>query len=294
MRATVFGAVVMEMNARAAAPPQPGRVVHATQLRSAPGGRSGAQAAYLSRMGCKTRLVGALGADPTGELLRLYLESRGVDISAIKVIPRAETGAHMRYALPTGELASVECMGANAVLSADLIPDAALQQSDLFVSQLSVPAAELISAAIRARSSGCMVVVDASGFVPTRLFASGHFDWLSADAPEFARLCAAWGIFGVDPMDCCRLLAERLGCGVACDLGPEGAIACVPGGQVVAVPGNPSSRNSQQCSAVFCAAFALAMCSSAGAQTALLLAQQAAVGRHATVDALRARELVIA
>lgn len=294
MRATVFGAVVLEMNARAAAPPQPRRAVHATQLRSAPGGRSGAQAAYLSRMGCKTRLVGALGADPTGELLRLYLESRGVDISAIKVIPGAETGARIRYALPTGELASVEYMGANALLSADLIPDVALQLSDLFVSQLSVPAAELSSAAIRARSSGCLVVVDASGFVPTRLFASGHFDWLSADAPEFAQLCAAWGIYGVDPMDCCRLLAERLGCGVACNLGPEGAIACVPGSQVVAVPGNLPSRDCEPCSAVFGAAFALAMCSSVGTQSALLLAQQAAAGRHTAADAPPSRELAIA
>lgn len=285
MRATVFGPIVLEMASCVPAPPQPGRVVQATRHQCSPGGRSAAQATHLRDRGCETLLVGALGADAAGDLLRSHLERRGIDVSAIKVLPGAQTGVCMRYRLPSGESAGIDGLGANAVLSADWIPDAALKQSDFFLSQLAVPADQLQAAAVRARANGCMVVVDAHGFTATRLFATGHFDWLSADAPEFARLCEAWSVFGVDPLDRCRLLAERLVTGVACYLGREGSVACLPSGQVVAVPGTASSSLNGQHGALFGAAFALALCSAAGLKAALQEAHLAAAGKPAPLHA---------
>lgn len=86
--------------------PEAGETLLAKDLTLVPGGKGANQACTLGRLGAKTVMLGAVGADSYGDLLVSSLQQAGV-----------ETGWLMRSSQPTGmAMIQVDPQGDNSIL----------------------------------------------------------------------------------------------------------------------------------------------------------------------------------
>jgi hypothetical protein len=67
--------------------PAADELVLATDVAIAGGGPAATAAVTLARLGIETAFVGAVGDDETGEFIRAGLESEGVDVSEVAIVP---------------------------------------------------------------------------------------------------------------------------------------------------------------------------------------------------------------
>ena len=125
------------------------------------GGKGYNQATAISRLGAAATMVGCLGNDGAGELLRDGLRHSGIDDRFVTVV-----GAHTGTALPLitdrGEVSIVIVPGANAALTPALVDAAAEAFTDAaaLLLQGEVPVAASLRAAELARGVGARVVVN--------------------------------------------------------------------------------------------------------------------------------------
>jgi ribokinase len=131
---------------------RPGETVLGGDHLSTPGGKGANQAVAAARLGRSVAMVGRVGDDDTGRMLRAALDSEGVDVSHTRVTATAPSGIAMISVDPVGENSIVVSPGANARLApADI--DAAselIQDADVLLCQLEVPLESVTAAARRA------------------------------------------------------------------------------------------------------------------------------------------------
>jgi len=142
--------------------PRPGETVLAASVTSAPGGKGANQAVAAARAGARVQFVGAVGDDAAAERLRTYLASNAVGTDGLVTLA-GPSGSAVVTVDSAGENVIVVAPGANARLtldSADLREIVA--DCDVLLLQLEIPVATAVSAALQARSSGAIVMVNAS------------------------------------------------------------------------------------------------------------------------------------
>jgi ribokinase len=155
--------------------PQPGETVRGSALTTLPGGKGANQAVAAARLGGAVTMVGAVGDDPHGELLRESLGSAGVDTSRVRRVDGVATGTAMITVNEHGENTIVVSPGANGELSAMDVRD-----SDGFDGRavlglcLEVDPAVVTAAASRGRDEGLTVLLNLSPYaeVPPQLLAA--------------------------------------------------------------------------------------------------------------------------
>jgi ribokinase len=76
--------------------PQPGETLHGSDLQTLPGGKSANQAVAAGRLGGTVRMVGAVGDDGNGALLRDSVAAAGVDTTTVPVTPSLPVGRRRR------------------------------------------------------------------------------------------------------------------------------------------------------------------------------------------------------
>src|SRR3954469_4696536 len=88
----VVGSINVDLVVTADRFPRPGETLLGSSFARHPGGKGANQAVAAARMGARTVMVGAVGADPFGEFMRGTLSRAGVEIGLIRSIPDAPTG----------------------------------------------------------------------------------------------------------------------------------------------------------------------------------------------------------
>jgi len=97
----------------------PGGLLQVAGTRLATGGVVGNAGLALERLGLHTRLIGAVGDDPFGDVLRGALAERGaVDVSGLRTIRGAATSYTLVLIPPDGERMFLHEPGANALFTA--------------------------------------------------------------------------------------------------------------------------------------------------------------------------------
>ncbi len=91
-RVAVVGSLNLDMVVRAARLPDPGETLHGESYQTFPGGKGLNQAAAACRAGAAVALVGRLGADDAGRMLRGVLEHEGIDTRHVLDDARVGTG----------------------------------------------------------------------------------------------------------------------------------------------------------------------------------------------------------
>lgn len=143
--------------------PRPGETVLALgdACRSA-GGKGLNQAVAAARAGATTALVGAVGDDDDGRMLRAVLHGSTVDTARLRTAD-LPTGLAVVTVAADGENSIVVVAGANSGLTeltdADL---EAVTRAHVLLGQLEIPVETFGVAAAAARSNGCMVLLNAA------------------------------------------------------------------------------------------------------------------------------------
>jgi ribokinase len=169
-RVTVVGSLNADHRVHVAQLPKPGETILGSTVAVGAGGKGANQAVAAARAGASVAIIGAIGDDRDGALVRRTITHEHVDARRVRVIPGAQTGRALITVDVQGENTIVVSPGANSLLSRDDI-DAGLRElgpGDLVLLQLETPEAVVRYAAQTAADAGGVVVLNAAP-VPTSI-----------------------------------------------------------------------------------------------------------------------------
>ena len=126
-RVVVVGSLNADLTIYTERLPGPGETLQGSGFGVNPGGKSANQAVAAGRLGADVALLGAVGADANGSLLRASCTDAGVDTTAVRTVDGVETGVALITVDAAGENSIVISPGANgAVGPADIAAAAGL------------------------------------------------------------------------------------------------------------------------------------------------------------------------
>lgn len=207
--------------------PRPGETVLGTHHYWDNGGKGANQAVAAARLGAGVAIVGRVGADTGGQLVRDALGAEGIDASGISVDDHLPTGLAVITIDSSAENTIVVSPGANSMLSAGDIRSHAelISAADVLLMQLEVPIDALIEAAGLATGTVCLNPAPAAD-LPADLLS--RVDVLIPNRTELAMLAGT-----ETPADAHQAssIAARLELegAVVVTLGSEGAVLVVDG-----------------------------------------------------------------
>lgn len=235
----VVGSANLDLVVEVAAIPVPGETVLGGDLRRIPGGKGANQAVAAARLGRRVAILGRVGDDASGTMLRQALTSAGVDTTNLHTTGGTPSGTALIAVGEDGDNAIVVSPGANSRLSAADVAEAAetLGTSAVVLLQLEVPI-EAVAAAIRS-ASGTVVLNPAPA--PTEPLPGDVLDGVDVLVPnqtELAVLAGHAGLSAIGDVDAGTAVALARGLPVASvvvTLGAAGAMV-VTGAEAVHVP----------------------------------------------------------
>jgi ribokinase len=224
-RIIVLGSLNMDVVLRLDSMPARGETVHAQSLSYIPGGKGGNQAVACVRHGAQVALVGCVGRDAHGDVLRNALAADGVDVSHVAVHDGEATGSAVVMVEADGSNRIAVIPGANALAALPAHFAQVLAQADYLVVQFETPLDVLDSAIAMAHQNNCKVVLNPS---PVKAVPSQWWpliDTLVVNEHEAAELS---GMAVVDADTAQRAAQHFLGLGVrqvVVTMGSQGALA---------------------------------------------------------------------
>ena len=141
--------------------PGGGETVLGGDTALSPGGKGANTAVAAGKLGADVALLGAVGDDPYGQLLRNSLSDAGVDTQFVRTVERP-TGIAYITVTPDGENSILVSPGANSALEPADVTDEALDGVRVLVASLEVPLPTVECAVLRARERGVRVLLNLS------------------------------------------------------------------------------------------------------------------------------------
>ncbi|WJY00716.1 ribokinase [Curtobacterium sp. 458] len=167
----VVGSLNADLVVRTERFPKPGETLQGSDLAILPGGKSANQAVAAGRLGGTVRMIGAVGDDGNGALLRDSVAAAGVDTTHVAVRQGTATGTAVITVDGAGENTIVISAGANGTLTPDDVPADAFADARVLGLCLEVSIDVVLAAARAAHDAGVTVLTNLSPFgaVPQEL-----------------------------------------------------------------------------------------------------------------------------
>ncbi len=296
----VVGSINMDLVARMERLPRAGETVHGRSFQTIPGGKGANQAVAVARLGVRVTMLGRVGEDSFGDLLRGSLAGNGVATERVLVTRGCSSGVALIGVDDDGANSITVVAGANGLLTPHDIESQAeiIQAADALIVQLETPL-NTVAAAIRiARQVGVRTILDPapapSWPLPSEVIA---VDVISPNQTEAESLT---GIV-VNDLESAERAARRLrelgAREVALKLGHWGAMLCDAAGRIEHVPAREVTVvDSTAAGDAFTAALAVALAegrslsdavrwgSAAGTLACLTFGAQPAMPTHASLQ----------
>ena len=202
----VVGSLNVDLVVRVEALPKPGETVRGTDLRRSAGGKGLNQAVAAARFGVPVALVGCVGDDDDGRLLRAVVAEEGIDGEGVLDAPRP-TGTASVTVGPDGANTIVVSPGANAATDGASVAGAAHDRADVVLAQAEVPDAAVLAAFSAARAAGARTVLNQAPFRPLAPALWALVDVLIVNQTELVELLRSEGEGGLADR-CDRFPAE--------------------------------------------------------------------------------------
>jgi|SRR5579875_486454 len=158
----VVGSANIDLTLRVASLPAAGETVLGDDAGFSAGGKGANQAVAAALSGGRVRLVGCVGADGHGEVVRAALSAAGVDVELVRVVDDRPTGLAVVLVARSGENAIAVSPGANSALAVADVREAVagLGPADVVLAQLEIPPSVAAEAMAAAASVGCRAVLN--------------------------------------------------------------------------------------------------------------------------------------
>ncbi len=162
MSIVVLGSINMDLVARVGKFPGPGETITGSAFTTAPGGKGANQAVACARLGASTRMVGRVGRDTFGKVLKDHLNHEGVDVTGVLEDPSTHSGVAMILVNQQAENNIVIIPGSNGAVGRDDLArlEPILAEARVLLLQLEIPMDIVVHAAQMARERGVKVVLD--------------------------------------------------------------------------------------------------------------------------------------
>jgi ribokinase len=203
--------------------PQVGETVMGSDVQRYPGGKGANQAVAAARLGCRVAMVGRVGDDEAGALLREALEADGVDTSALLTTPGVPSGTALIAVQDDGDNAIVVSPGANARVSPQDVAIPVVAEAELVLMQGEVPIEAVLEAARVAAGRVIWNPAPAPTEVPLELL--DQVDIVVPNQTELAQLTGHRG--PIDPETAIGLARRLPSSAVVVTLGADGALVVV-------------------------------------------------------------------
>jgi len=279
-RVAVVGSLNMDLVVRAPRLPNPGETLAGSAFAQVPGGKGGNQAVAAARLGAQVAMVGRVGADSNGEVLRAGLVAEGIDCGALETSSSAPTGVALIVVDDASQNAIVIVAGSNGEVTPETLVrhGAVLGEADVVVCQLETPTDTVAAALAAARRLGKITVLNpapATGPLPAHWLPL--VDYLVPNEHEAAALT---GLAASTPEDAARAalaLREAGARNVLVTLGAQGVCALLDGAAPTHL-GAPrvSAVDTTAAGDTFIGAFAARLAAGESAQDAIAFALRAA------------------
>ena len=212
--------------------PVAGETVRGGDLRRIPGGKGANQAVAAARLGRRVAMIGRVGDDDAGAMLRAAIGSAGVDTTWLQATEDTPSGTALIAVGADGDNAIVVSPGANGRLRSADVDGAAsvLAGARVVLLQLEVPE-EAVSAAVRS-ARGTVVLNPAPA--PATMLPADLLDGVDVIVPnqtELATLAGYAGLSAIGDVDPDTAVALARGLPVAAavvTLGAAGAMVVTP------------------------------------------------------------------
>lgn len=207
-RVVVVGSLNADLVFSAERMPGPGETAAGTDFAVHPGGKSANQAVAAARLGASVRLVGAVGDDAHGVMLRASAEAAGVDVSAVRVVAGVPSGVAGITVDARGENSIVIIPGANGMLTPGDLAAARSHSGPVFGSGpvfdgaavvclcLEVPMPTVLAAARAGRDAGATVILNLSPYAAIPHDLAACTDVLLVNAREAGQLLGGGELLG--------------------------------------------------------------------------------------------------
>lgn len=174
-----------------------------------PGGKGANTAVAAGRLGCDVALVGAVGADQYGSLLRESLVSAGVRVESVRTSDRP-TGLAYITVTPDGENSIVVAPGANSDVSPSDVDALVWDGVSVLVCSLEVPLSTVEHALSVAAAHGVRCVLNLSPVTSVSAEAMALLDPLIVNEHEALALADSFeGLLALGPRSAVVTLGAR-------------------------------------------------------------------------------------
>lgn len=174
-----------------------------------PGGKGANTAVAAARIGASVALVGAVGGDGYGSLLRESLESSGVGTALVKTSERP-TGIAYITVTPDGENSIVVSPGANADVALSDVDALSFDGVRVLTCSLEVPLETVVHAIGVASKAGVATVLNLSPVAELPAETLRQLTVLIVNEHEAAQLAADWqGLLDLGPASAIITLGSR-------------------------------------------------------------------------------------
>ncbi len=137
----VVGSLNMDTAIETAHMPKAGETVSGMSAERIPGGKGANQAYAVGKLGGNVAMIGAVGDDSFGKVLKKNLETVNVDVSAVEEVHGGATGQAFIAVDERGENSIVIIAGANGKVDTAMIRrhKETIRKSDIVIMQMEIP-----------------------------------------------------------------------------------------------------------------------------------------------------------
>ncbi|MCA9913542.1 MAG: ribokinase [Anaerolineae bacterium] len=234
----VLGSINMDVVVTAERHPQLGETIFGNELNFFPGGKGNNQAVAAKRLGGDVQLVGRLGDDSFGKTMHEFLQSEGLNLDHLRILPDAPTGTALITVNADSENTIIVVSGANRRFHPDELESVALSSGDVLVSQFEVPQESIRALFRRAQDVGAVTILNPA---PAEPFIEGLQSLVSVLVVNETELAFFANIPLTEDQDMLIEAARKFrteGQIIVVTLGKRGLL-CIQDDQVIEVEGRP-------------------------------------------------------
>ena len=164
----VVGSLNMDLVMRMSRAPIGGETVPGLDFAMLPGGKGANQAVACARMGANVIMVGRVGIDPNGDVLKAGLAADGIDAREVKGLASTHTGVASIWVEDDGQNRIVLAPGANGLLDPASVARAntMIDMAGMLIVQLEVPMPAVQAAVDRAFAAHVPVLLNPAPAAP--------------------------------------------------------------------------------------------------------------------------------